>query len=194
MRRTSAVLATLTLVASGLALTVPVRADRPPGRETFSGFAIDMGGMNRRTSSSHVTITIDRWSSVEEHQRLVDAFKEKGADALFDALQKIKPLGRISTPGSIGYDIHYAYQVPLATGGRRIVIGTDRPQSYWERVHQPRSADYPYTFIEMRLDSSGKGQGNMTVATKVHEFGETMDLENYDLMPVRLSSIRATTR
>ena len=41
----------------------------------------------------------------------------------------------------------------------------------------------------MRLDANGKGQGKMTLATKVNAFGDTIELENYDLAPVQLSNI-----
>jgi hypothetical protein len=184
MKRTLAVLTLLAAVTAA-------RADTPAGRETFTGYAIDVGGSGRPLSTSHVMITVDRWSTGEDSRRLVSVFKESGADALLKELQKMKPLGRISTPDSIGYDLRYARQATLASGGRRIVIATDRPMTYWERVNTPRSVDYPFTFIEMRLDAKGKGQGKMTVATKVNAFDETIELENYDLTPVQLSGIRS---
>lgn len=187
-----AILAAITLVAP-----VPSRISaesRPPrGRETFTAFAVDLGGATRRTSTSHVKITIDRWSTDEERRRLVSAFTEGGEDDLLKSLRDLKPLGRISTPDSVGYDLRYAHQMPLASGGRRIIIATDRPMSYWESTQRPRSFDYPYTFIEMRIGADGKGQGKMTVATKVKVFGtDTIELENYDMTPVQLSGIRSS--
>jgi hypothetical protein len=184
----------LAFFLAGLALAVPVQSDTPAGRETFTAFAINMGDSRRPTSTSHVKITIDRWSTAEERRRLVSAFSENGPDGFLKELQKIKPLGRISTPDSIGYDLKYAHQIPLPTGGRRILIATDRPLSYWEAANRPRSADYPYTVVEMRLDANGKGQGKMTLVTKVNAFGDTIELENYDLAPVQLSEIRASKK
>lgn len=166
----------------------------PAGRETFTGFAVDLGSSSRRSSTSHVKVTIDRWSTEEERRRLVSAFTENGDDGFLKELQKMEPRGRISTPDSIGYDLRYAHQVPLATGGRRILIATDRPMTYWERAYRPRSADYPYTVVEMRLDASGKGQGKLTLATKVNAFGDVIELENYDLMPVHLTNIKASRK
>jgi hypothetical protein len=172
----------------------PARSDTPKTRETFSGFAVDIGGSTRRASTSHVKITVDRWSTAEDSRRLVSAFKEEGPDALLKELRNMKSLGRISTPDSIGYDLRYAREVPLASGGRRIIIATDRPMSYWERVNRPRSVDYPFTFIEMRIGADGKGEGKLTVATQVNAFGDTIELENYDLTPVQLSNIRASRK
>ena len=177
-----------------IALTVaavPVQSETPAGRETFTAFAIDVGGTTRRSSTAMVKITVDRWSSEAERRQLVGAFTEGGTDTFLKELQKLKPLGRISTPGSLGYDLHYAHQVPLASGGRRVIIATDRPLSFFETVNRPRSADYPYTVIEMRIGADGKGQGKLNLATKVHAFGDIIELENYDMMPVRLTNIRA---
>jgi hypothetical protein len=184
----------LALILTGLALTVPAQSDTPAGRETFNAFAVNMGSSTQRTSTSHVKISIDRWSTEEERRRLVAAFTEGGDDGLLKDLQKMKPLGRISTPDSIGYDLRYAHQIPLASGGRRILIATDRPMTYWETSNRPRSFDYPYTFIEMRLDAKGKGQGKMTLVTKVNAFGDTIELENYDISPVQLSNITASKK
>jgi hypothetical protein len=186
MKKTLAVAVLLTAAATAWTAT-------PAGRETFTAVAVDTG--NRRpTSTSYVKITVDRWSSEAERRRLVSAFTEGGPDVFLKQLQKLKPLGRISTPDSIGYDLKYAHQVSLATGGRRILIATDRPLSFWETVNRPLRADYPYTVVEMRVDANGKGQGKLTVATKVNAFGDIIELENYDLMPVRLSNIQASKK
>jgi len=183
------------VLAAGLSLAAPVQSEEKMARETFTAFAVDLGDSGRRSSTSQVKITIDRWSTDEERRRLVSSFTESGDDALLKDLSKLKPLGRISTPDSIGYDLRYAHEMPLASGGRRIIIATDRPMTYWERAQRPRSADYPYTFIEMRIGADGKGQGKMTVATKVNMLGaDTIELENYDLSPVQLSEIRASMK
>ena len=64
-------------------------------------------------------------------------FREKGEEALLSALQKQKPVGTISTPGSIAYDLHYARQTarrPRAAGC--IILATDRPMGFWEAANQ----------------------------------------------------------
>jgi hypothetical protein len=181
-------------LAAALGLTVTAQSDTPAGRETFNGFAVDIGGSDRGSSTSHVRITVDRWSTPEDTRRLVSAFRESGDEALLKELRKMKSLGRISTPDSIGYELRYATQTTLASGARRVLIATDRPLSYWETVNRPRSINYPFTFIEMRIGPNGKGEGKMTVATKVNALGDTIELENYDLTPVQLSSITASRK
>ncbi|HEU4455218.1 MAG TPA: hypothetical protein VFR81_19295 [Longimicrobium sp.] len=176
---------------SALCAALAVAEDAPKGRETFTAFAVSLGGPTRPSGSGTVLITVDRWSTPEERRALVSAFKEKGPDGLRDALQKVEPLGRIRTPDSIGYDLRYAHQVPLPGGGRRILLGTERPISARELIAGARSTDYPFTVVEMRLDAKGEGQGKLSIATRVVSDGDAVELENYDMAPVQLTKIRA---
>jgi hypothetical protein len=62
--------------------------------------------------------------------------------------------------------LHYAAQDPLPDGGRRIVLATDRPIRFWEAWHQSRTLDYPFTVIELRMDSDGTGEGKLALASR----------------------------
>ena len=177
------------VVLAGLATAPAARADKREGQERFSAFAVDLGS-SYGAATSMVQINVDRWSSPDERRNLESVLAESGPDALRAALHKTKPVGRIYTAGTVGYDLRFAYQVPLATGGRRIVVGTDRPLSFYEAAYRPRSADYPFTVIEMRVDENGRGQGKLVVASKVMAMGETIELEDYSITPVRLTQVR----
>jgi hypothetical protein len=177
------------VVLAGIAAAPAARAATPEGQEKFSAFAVDLGGAYG-ASTSLVQINVDRWSTPDERSNFESILTESGPDALLKALQKAKPIGRIYTAGRLGYDLRFAYQVPLATGGRRIVIGTDRPLSFYEASRRPRSADYPFTVLEMRVDENGRGQGKLIVASKVTAMGETIELEDYSATPVRLMQVR----
>jgi hypothetical protein len=177
------------VVFAALAMAPAARAARPEGQERFSAFAVDLGG-SFGTATAQVQINVDRWSTPEERRDLESVFVESGPEALLAALQKAKPVGRIYTTGSVGQDLRFAYQVPLASGGRRIVIGTDRPLGFYEASRRPRSIDYPFTILEMRVDDQGRGQGDMVVAGMVTSMGETIELENYNAFPVRLMHVR----
>ena len=119
---------------------------------------------------------------------------EKGANALLEALRKNEPVGRIRTPDSVGYDLRYAHQSPLEGGGRRVVVATDRPIGFWEASDRPRTVDYPFTVIELRLKPDGKGEGKLSIATKVVPVGKTIYLEDYGTQPVTLTNVRSRKR
>ena len=146
---------------------------------------------NLRSGVGTVLISIDRWSTDAERTGLVTTLLERGPDKLLDELQDTRPVGRIRTPDSLGYDLHYAQQTPTEEGGRRIVIATDRPIGFWEASRQPRSIDYPFTVIQMQLDRNGHGKGTMSVATKIRAYDNTIELENFASAPVMLTEIRA---
>jgi hypothetical protein len=172
-------------------LTLPLR---------LSAFAVSMGTV-ATGKSAVMDIRITRWSTQAEREALITTAVEKGQDALLRALQRMPDHGRISIPGwtgpdphnaRLGWELHYAFNTPGEDGGQRIGIATDRYIGMWEARNQPRTMDYPFSLIEIRLDKSGKGVGKMAVATKI-EFDKgkkQLVLENYSSEPVRLNEVK----
>src|SRR5687767_1942336 len=105
------------VVLAGLAATPAAHAATPEGQERFSAFAVDLGG-SYGAATSLIQINIDRWSTPDERRNLESVFAEGGPDALLAALHDTKPVGRIYATGTLGYDLRFAYEVPLASGGR----------------------------------------------------------------------------
>ena len=155
-------------------------------------FAVDMSGVGRANAGT-IDITIERWTTDEEQMKLKDVLVEKGGgDALRSALEKIKPrAGFINAPGTLGWDLHYARETALQDGARRITVATDRPMSFWEASNNPRSADYEFLLLEIRLDKEGKGQGKLAAAAKIdyNDVSRTIEIENYGTEPVRLTKV-----
>jgi hypothetical protein len=147
------------------------------------------------TGQQTVEMTVNRWSPNAERTRLVAVLQEKGPGELLKQLQKMKPVGRIRTPDSIGYDLRYAQQTPSEDGGRTIVIATDRPIGFWEATQRPRSIDYPFTVIQMKLDRDGNGSGTLSYATRIVARGNNViELEDFATQPIMLNNIKAETK
>jgi hypothetical protein len=163
-------------------------------REEFSAFAVNLSNISSpRGNAGTVDIVVERWSTDEERERLTSTFVEQGPQRLLRELQKVKPrVGYIRTSTSLGYDLRFAWQKALPDGARRIYLVTDRPIGFWEARDQPRTVDYPFTLIEMRVDAEGRGEGKVSVATKItlSDDRKTVELENYASQPVRLNEIR----
>ena len=164
------------------------QTNQPPLKLT--AFAVNMANV-ATGANSQVDINITRWSTEAERQKLITTFTEKGPNKLLDALQDQKPVGYFKLPNRLGYDLRFARQIPLEDGGRRIVILTDRPISEFEAREQPRTMDYPFTLIEVRLKKDDTGEGKISVATKItlNKKDNTVELENYQSEPVRLNNI-----
>ena len=176
------------------------KGDPPALPLRLSAFAVNMSTVAPGTSAV-MDIRVTRWSTQDERARLINTMVEKGQDALLRELQRMPSHGRISIPGwrgpdphnaRLGWDLHYAVHNPLDEGGTRIAIATDRYIGLWEASNQPRTIDYPFMLIEMRLDAKGQGVGKMAVATKINfdKKARQMVLENYSSEPVRLNEIK----
>ena len=181
--RLAAALSALVALSSG------VIAQTHGEKEEFTAVAI--ANNNLQTGAGTVLISIDRWSTNAEREKLVTTLQNKGPQALVDALQDTRPVGRIRTPDSIGYDLRYAFQTPGEDGGRRIVIATDRPIGFWEAYDRPRTVDYPFTIVQMQIGPDGRGRGTLSEFTKVLAFGDNIYLENFASAPVMLTDIRS---
>lgn len=85
---------------------------------------------------------------------------------------------------------------PIRFGTRTAAGGfsspTDRPTGIWEAINRPRTIDYPFTFIELRLNAQGIEEGKLSRATRIISSGDGsyVELENYAAQPVDLTEVR----
>jgi hypothetical protein len=154
----------------------------------FTGAAINMN----RGAAGSVEIVVERWSTKAERDKLMDVMMKQGPEKLLDVLQDMPRVGYFRNPNSIGIDIHFAWHVAGEDGGERVVLVTDRRIGFWEAANRPRSIDYPFTVMELRLNRDGEGEGKVSVATKIIADAENgiVTLENYDIQPVLLNNIK----
>jgi hypothetical protein len=54
-----------------------------------------------------IKLIITRYSTPEDEQTLVNAFKQGQQQGLVNALQKMQSAGRIQIPGTLGFDLAY---------------------------------------------------------------------------------------
>jgi hypothetical protein len=166
----------------------------------LTAWAVSMS--NTATGANAVfDIRVNKWSTEAERQQLISTFLEKGQDGLLKALQKVPVKGRISNPGKrgpdpqqtrLGWNLRFAMRQPLEDGGTRILIATDRYMTFEEVRNQPRTVDYPFTFVDIRLNKDGEGVGKMAVATQLQfdKKKNTIIFENYSSEPVRLQNVK----
>ena len=178
-------------LALGAALAVPmaVRAADKPEALRLRAFAVDL---NNAARTRTLDIVIERWSTPEEIKNFQAASTEGGDDALLRAMQKTKPrCGYVRTETSIPWDLYLASETPLASGGRRIVVATDRPMSYWEAFNPSRLNEYKFSLAEIRLGGDGKGEGKAIPYAQMSydKDTNTFEVENYQTLPVRLTQV-----
>jgi hypothetical protein len=140
--------------------------------------------------ASQIEITVNTYTTEAARDRLMEIFRKEGDTGLLRALQNERPVGSIRAPGSLAYDLRYARELPGEDGGRRLILATDRPIGFGEAAGNPRTRDYPFTLIELRLDAEGRGEGRLSIATKLTLNDNVLVIENYADQPVMLKDVR----
>lgn len=158
--------------------------------EQFSANFVDIN----TGRSGPIQISVTRWSTAEERKALLARLFKDGQDGLLDAVRDMRSVGRIYTPGSIGYDLRYAEVRKLPDGGREIILATDRPMSFREIVERPLSAEYPFTWVQFTMRPDGTGEGKLAVAARIvgEEADQLIEVQDFAISPVRLQNIKST--
>ena len=109
MLKTSAIRLTVggATVALAIAVMGAVSGAQTQGTpERFTANAVNFDAASGGgAASGTVEITVNRWSTEAERDKLLNTLMEKGPDKLLDVLQDMPRVGYIRTPNSIGYDL-----------------------------------------------------------------------------------------
>jgi hypothetical protein len=157
----------------------------------LTGNLVAPAGTARRAGSEPVMIHIDHYTEDAEVQRLQGILQQKGPNALRDALWD-QEAGYLRIGGSLGYPIAAARSHPAPDGGTIIRLMIDRPIAQYEVINNLRTVDYPFAFVEIKLDRNGRGDGQFYQAAKVRMTGnDRLEVENYSPQPLKLLAVRA---
>jgi hypothetical protein len=142
------------LMLAALLLVVPLAlADDDRKVETIDATA--MGTSTQMGKTVNVKVTIYEYSTDEDRQILVDAFKKGQNQALVNALTKMKSVGRIAITGTIGYDLSYIRLVPTPTG-RKIRFVTNRMLRFGESYYNTQTTAFNLTAGEFDIVDADK--------------------------------------
>jgi hypothetical protein len=141
LKRIAVLAASLTIAMGAVAVA----------QETIDATA--MGTSTQLGKNVGVKIIITSWSTKEDQQTLNEAFKQGQNQGLVNALQKMKSVGRIQIPGTLGYDIAYAISVPTTTG-RTVRFVTNRKIAFGEAANNTQSMAYNLTGGQINIVDS----------------------------------------
>lgn len=183
--------AVVALAAVGvLAQTAQPAAPADKGAK-YTAIAIDMDAPAGQVAQP-IDINIERWSTDAEKDRVMDTLMESGQAKLLAVIQSLPRIGTIHAPGNVGWGLRYARHGLDQDGRDRVLIVADRPVSFAEAREQPRSIDYPFTIIEMRIGSNSRGEGRLLFGAKmgIDKQTKTLVLENFGIQPIALNDVR----
>jgi hypothetical protein len=119
--------------------------------------ATAMGTSTQLGKTANVKVTIYEFSTPEDRQILLDAYKKGQNQGLVNALTKMKAVGRIAITGTLGYDLSYIGLVPTDTG-RKIRFVTNRLLRFGEVYNNSQSIAYNLTAGEIEINDKDKSK------------------------------------
>jgi hypothetical protein len=102
-----------------------------------------------------VRLIIYEYSTPEDRQILVESFQKGQNDGLANALEKMKAVGRITMPGTLGFDVSYIHEVKTPTG-RTIRFVTNRKIAFGESYWSTQSKSFNLTAGEININDQDK--------------------------------------
>lgn len=156
----------ISLLALGMVLFLPLIASAQDKAAPDSYTAVAMGtGGSVGGRSVQFDFRVTQYTTADEIRSYAQLLKDQGPDALLKALEK-EDRGRVNPVGSTGSPIVIAMksQVGEVTV---ITIVTTRNMTFYELYRSGRSTDYPYSYIQVKLDASGKGAGQIMGAARL---------------------------
>lgn len=104
-----------------------------------------------------VKILIYEFSSPEDRDILLQAFQQGQNDGLVNALSKMKSVGRVTIPGTVGYDLSFIREI-LTPTGRTIRFVTNRKIAFGESYWSTQTKSFNLTAGEIRLNDQDKSK------------------------------------
>jgi hypothetical protein len=106
-----------------------------------------------------VKITIYEFSSPEDRDILVQAFQKGQNDGLVNALEKMRSVGRIQIPGTVGYDLSFIREI-LTPTGKTIRFVTNRKIAFGESYWDAQTKSFNLTAGEININDKDKSKSD----------------------------------
>jgi len=157
--------------------------------EAWSAVAMGTGGgVGGKTIQFDFRIT--QYTTAEEVDKYAELLKEKGPDALRRALEK-QDVGRINPAGRTGNQIAVARK--RQEGSETVItMVTARNMPFIELYRSGRTTDYPFGFLQVRLNEKGEGSGQIMAAAKIR-FNQKKghyEIESYGNQYIKAVNVR----
>lgn len=133
-----------------------------------SGFARDkyetIDAQARGTSTQlgknfTVRLIVYEYSTPDDRKILIESFQHGQNDGLVNALEKMESVGRITMPGTLGFDVSYIHQTKTPTG-RSIRFITNRKIAFGESYWSTQSKSFNLTAGEIRINDQDKNKSD----------------------------------
>ena len=129
-------------------------------RETYETIDAHARGTSTQLGRSFtVRLIVYEYSTPEDRKILVESFQKGQNDGLVNALEKMKAVGRITIPGTLGFDVSYIREIKTPTG-RSIRFITNRKIAFGESYWNSQSKSFNLTAGEIRINDQDKNKSD----------------------------------
>jgi hypothetical protein len=180
------------LAVVALALSAPAAFAQAQGKEVYNATA-SLKTEAGATMTAPVVLTIDRWTTDEDRDKVVLALKGGGTPAVQNLLASMPDTGSLRL-GKIKTPVRFARSLPVA-GGKVVTLVTAQPV-FFVGAGLPGSkpvekAGYNVAVVIFQVDADGKGDaGDLAPAAKVKLDDKSgFVVEDYGAEAVRLNGI-----
>ena len=189
MRKQNGTFVLLLVLAFGSLFQTSYGQDDKKHAEAYSAVAMGTGGtVGGKTKPFDFRITA--YTTDEELNNFATLLKEKGQDALRGALEK-EDKGRVNPVGSVGNQIAVARKRQVGTE-TIITIVTARIMPFIELYNNGRSTDYPFGYLQVKLNDKGEGTGQIMAAAKIrfNKKEGRYEIESYGNQYIKAANVR----
>jgi hypothetical protein len=104
-----------------------------------------------------VRLLIYEYSTPADRQILIESFQKGQNNGLANALEKMKAVGRITMPGTLGFDVSYIHEIKTPTG-RTIRFVTNRKIAFGEAYWNTQSQSFNLTAGQITINDQDKSK------------------------------------
>ena len=147
----------ITLLIGLLAIASVPSFGQRKSSETIDATAFGTSTQLGRTFG--VKLIIYEFSGPEDRDIILQAFQKGQNDGLVNALEKMKSVGRIQIPGTLGYDVTYIREI-LTPTGRTIRFVTSRKIAFGESYWDTQTKSFNLTAGEININDKDRDKSD----------------------------------
>ncbi len=141
--------------------------------------------------SGTLEVLVKRYTPDFDRKTVEEALRLGGYPRFLSALRNAPDVGQVVLGGGQPYVIRYARET-VESGGRTIVLVTDRPVLFLgsSRADAKPRAGYEVALLRIQVDAKGAGSGTMAAAARVRPDGDGgVLLDDYAETPIELANV-----
>jgi hypothetical protein len=150
-------------------------------------------GMQRQLAEKPIGFTLQiagdtQPAVIQDYRNVLQA---KGEVALLEAMSETN-LGSFRLEGQPQRQINYV-QVNPEQAGRMVTVLFARDRHVFGLHYGENLKEYPFSYLELFIGDSGKGEGTLVTAAKIHFSSDSAEgayAESYDSFPARLTGVQ----